>query len=233
MSKGVKKGRVPLFRALSKLGLASRTEARIAIESGRVKVHGSIETNPDRLVNPDTAHLEIDGAKAAKSHARVVLFHKPKGVLTTKRDPEGRTTIYDLLPQELAAFHAVGRLDLHTSGLLLLTNDTKFSSYMTDPASRIERVYIVGVEGEVLDSTLERMRAGVMDQGEKLSAEGARILKSSGKESLLELVLTEGKNREIRRLCAALGHEVRSLKRIQYGKYNLGELRSGEWVEES
>jgi 23S rRNA pseudouridine2605 synthase len=233
MSKGVKKGRVPLFRALSKLGLASRTEARIAIESGRVKVHGSIETNPDRSVNPDTAHIEVDGAKAAKSHSRVILFHKPKGVLTTKRDPEGRKTIYDLLPQELAAFHAVGRLDLHTSGLLLLTNDTKFSSYMTDPASRIERVYIVGVEGEVLESALQKMKAGVMDQGENLSAECARILKSSGKESLLELVLTEGKNREIRRLCAALGHEVRSLKRIQYGKYNLGELRSGEWVEES
>ena len=233
MSKSQKKGRVPLFRALSKLGLASRTEARVAIESGRVKVHGSVEKNPERLVNPDTAHIEVDGAKVAKSVTRVILFHKPKGVLTTKRDPEGRKTIYELLPDELASFHAVGRLDMHTSGLLLLTNDTKFSSFMTDPESGIERVYIVGVEGEVLDSTLTKMKAGVMDQGEKLSADGARILKASGKESLIELVLTEGKNREIRRLCAALGHEVRSLKRIQYGKFILGTIKPGEWIEES
>ncbi|MBU6152738.1 MAG: rRNA pseudouridine synthase [Bdellovibrionales bacterium] len=231
MSKSRKKGRVPLFRALSKLGLASRIEARIAIESGRVKVHGSIETNPERAVNPDTAHIQVDGVKAEKSHTRVILFHKPKGVLTTKRDPEGRKTIYDLLPEQFATFHAVGRLDMHTSGLLLLTNDTKFSSFMTDPKSGIERVYIVGVEGEALDSTLQKMKSGVMDQGERLSVEGAKLLKVSGKESLIELVLTEGKNREIRRLCAALGHDVRSLKRIQYGSYFLDSLKTGEWIE--
>lgn len=233
MSKAPKKGRVPLVRALSKLGLASRTEAKLAIEAGRVKVHGSIETNPARLVNPDSAHIEMDGAKVSKSATRVILFHKPRGVLTTKRDPEGRKTIFDLLPTELSTFHAVGRLDMHTSGLLLLTNDTKFSSFMTDPTSGIERIYMVEVEGEVGEATLQKMKSGVMDQGERLFANGATIQKASGKESQLRLVLTEGKNREIRRLCGLLGHEVRSLKRIQYGKYVLGAIKPGEWVEES
>jgi 23S rRNA pseudouridine2605 synthase len=231
MSKAVQKGRVPLTRALSKLGLASRTEARAAIESGRVKVHGSVETNPERLVNPDTAHIVIDGAKAVKSDTRVILFHKPRGVLTTKRDPEGRKTVYDLLPPGFQGFHPVGRLDMHTSGLLILTNDTKFSSFMTDPENGVPRTYLAGVDGEVAGSTLERMREGVQDDGEILSAKQVRILKASGKESLLEMVLTGGKYREIRRMCLALGHEVRSLKRIRYGNFSLDGLKPGEWAE--
>jgi len=182
-------------------------------------------------VNPDTAHIEIDGHKAEKERSRVILFYKPKGVVTTKRDPEGRKTIYDVLPEALHSFHAVGRLDMHTTGLLLLTNDTRLSSHLTDPRNGIKRTYVVGVEGEVTEAVLTQMKSGILDQGERLCAESARILKSSGKESLLELVLTEGKNREIRRLCLALGHEVRSLMRIQFGDYELGTLGSGEWKE--
>ena len=102
-------GRVPLERALSKLGFASRTEARAEIEKGNVKVHGVVETNPSRLVNPDTAHIEVGGVKARKNETRLIAFHKPKNTLTTKRDPEGRPTIYDFLPKELHSFHAVGR----------------------------------------------------------------------------------------------------------------------------
>ena len=101
-------GRVPLCRALSKLGKASREEAKALILEGKVKVHGSVERNPDRMVNPDRAHIEISGTKATKEKPRLILFHKPTGYLTTKRDPEGRPTIYDLLPEEFRSFHPVG-----------------------------------------------------------------------------------------------------------------------------
>ena len=231
MSKQGQKGRVSLDRALSKLGMSSRTEAKALIEGGRVRVHGSIEKNPARMVNPDTAHIEIDGKKAEKSGTRLIIFHKPKGVLTTKRDPEGRKTIYDVLPLELHGLHPVGRLDQHTSGLLLLTNNTRLSSDLTDPKNRILRIYLAGVQGEVTDSTLEKMTSGIRDGGELLKAERAQVLKRSGKESLIELGLTEGKYREVRRLCMALGHEVRSLKRIRFGEYVLGDLKPGDWVD--
>ncbi len=225
------KGRVTLDRAISKLGLGSRVEAQAWIEAGRVKVHGSVETNKARLVNPDTAHIEIDGAKASKSESKIYLFHKPKGVVTTKRDPEGRKTIYDLLPDSLQSFHPVGRLDMHTTGLLLLTNDTRISSYLTDPKNEVPRVYLVGVKGEVIESVVKKMEAGVEDLGELLRAQSAKVLKASGRESLLRLELTEGKNREIRRLCLCLGHEVISLKRTSFGPYELADLEPGKVIE--
>ncbi len=226
------KGRVSLERALSKLGICSRTEAREWIELGRVKVHGSVERDPVRQVNPDTAHIEVDGLKAIRDVERLILLHKPTGVLTTKRDPEGRPTIYNLLPPEFHSFHPVGRLDLHTSGLLLLTNLTRLSSFLTDPVQAVPRIYIVGVEGRVLEEELGKMEAGIEDQGEILKAQLATLLKASGKESLLRLELVEGKNREVRRLCAGLGHEVRSLKRVSFGPFELGELAPGSWREE-
>ncbi len=224
-------GRVPLERALSKLGYSSRTEAKALIEGGRVKVHGSLEKDPRRMVNPENAHIEVDGQKTKKAESRLFLFHKPKGVVTTKRDPEGRKTIYDLLPPELHSFHPVGRLDMHTTGLLLLTNDTRLSSFLTDPESGIPRCYVVEVRGEVTDESCLKMEAGVEDEGEVLKAISAEILKRSGRETRLKLVLTEGKNREIRRLCLSLGHEVSTLKRISFGDHELGELGPGEFRE--
>ena len=224
-----KKGRVPLERALSKLGLFSRAEAAQMIASGLVKVHGTIETNPLRMVNPDSAHIEIQGKKAARSDTLLVIFHKPKGVVTTKRDPEGRKTIYDFLPDEYQNLHAVGRLDMHTTGLLLLTNDTKLSHFLTDPENEVPRIYIAKITGELSGDSIAKMSAGVLDEGELLQADEVKIIKASGKESTLELTLTQGKNREIRRLCLALGHEVVGLKRIRYGVHELGELQPGEY----
>jgi 23S rRNA pseudouridine2605 synthase len=225
------KGRVPLERALSKLGLYSRVEAAKLITSGLVKVHGAIETNPARMVNPDTAHIEVQGKKAERPETLFILFHKPKGVVTTKRDPEGRKTIYDLLPEALHSLHAVGRLDMHTTGLLLLTNDSKISNFLTDPKNGIPRIYIVKVKGEVGSDAIAKMREGILDEGELLKADAIQTLKISGKESSLELTLSGGKNREIRRLCLALGHEVISLKRIRYGDHELADLAPGEFKE--
>ena len=229
--KKLQKGRVSLERALSKLGLASRGEAKELIQAGRVKVHGSVEKNPARQVNPDTAHVEVDGAKVTRAQKRLILFHKPKGVITTKSDPEGRKTIYDCLPAEFKTFHPVGRLDMNTTGLLLLTNDTKTSSFLTDPNNKIPRVYIAQVRGEMKDETAQKMKIGVKDQGELLRAEEVKILKQSAKESKIELVLFEGKNREVRRLCLSFGHEVSALKRVSFGPYSLGDLGLGAFTE--
>jgi 23S rRNA pseudouridine2605 synthase len=225
------KGRVSLERALSKLGLASRNEARDLIEAGRVKVHGSLERDPERTVNPDTAHIEIDGSKAVRGSERLILFHKPAGVLTTKRDPEGRKTIYDVLPAELHALHPVGRLDQHTSGLLLLTNLTRVSNFLTDPGNGIPRVYLVEVRGEVTPDEVRAMEAGVEDEGERLRAAQVHIEKASGRESRIRIELRQGKYREVRRLCLHFGHEVTALKRLSFGPFELGELPPGAWVE--
>lgn len=216
-------GRVPLNRALSKLGLASRVEATALIEAGRVKVHGKIETDPNRLVNPNQAHIQIDQKKAIKEPRIVILFHKPKGVLTTKRDPEGRRTVYELLPPEFLNLHCVGRLDLHTTGLLLLTNDTQFSAELTDPKNRIPRTYLVTVEGRWTEDDSREVERGPWE------TESVRAMKVSGKESLVEITLLEGKNREVRRLAESLGHPVRKLKRIRFGDYHLGDLAVGKF----
>jgi 23S rRNA pseudouridine2605 synthase len=223
-----KTGRVPLHRALSKLGKASREEAKVLILSGKIKVHGSVETNPDRMVNPDRAHIEISGEKAEKESPRLILFHKPAGFLTTKRDPEGRPTIYDLLPDEFRSFHPVGRLDQHTSGLLLLTNNTRLSNFLTDPENQISRCYIVQVRGQLDKSDWSKMQSGVVESGETLKCSEVHLIKESKKESTYKVILKEGKYREIRRLFEFFGCEVSKLKRIEFGALTLGELKVGQ-----
>ena len=221
-------GRVPLYRALSKLGKASREEAKALIVAGKVKVHGVVETNPSRMINPDRAHIEISGLKATKDAPRLILFHKPSGYLTTKRDPEGRPTIYDLLPEELYSFHAVGRLDQHTSGLLLMTISTKISHFLTDPTNQIPRTYIAQVKGLVTEEEMRQMKKGIIDNDEPLRFHDVKLLKSSQRESKLEVILTEGKYREIRRMCAHFSHEVVRLKRIELGELKLGGIQELE-----
>jgi len=219
-----------LERALSKLGLASRTVARAWIEAGRVRVNGDIRRHPLYPVNPERARIEIDGERAISEASRVFLLHKPRGVVTTRSDEKGRPTVFSLLKSEPGLnLHAVGRLDLATSGLLILTNDTRLSSWLTDPSNQVSRVYLVSVRGEVTPETLSRMEKGleVGDERERLVADRASLRKASGRESHLTLELKEGKNREIRRMCEALGHEVTRLKRVSFGGLELGELAPG------
>ncbi len=226
----LKLGKVKLERALSKRGLASRTQARALIEAGKVIVNGIKRLDPGFFVNPDTAKFEIEGEKATAFQWRALILNKPKNTVTTRSDEKGRKTIFDLLSRDEQALklHAVGRLDYATTGLLILTNDTKFSSYLTDPENEIPRTYIVTVRGEVVAESASRAQKGIQDEGETLKANRVKILKASGRESLLEVELLEGKNREIRRLFLALGHEVIALKRISYGDIHLGDLGSGK-----
>jgi 23S rRNA pseudouridine2605 synthase len=152
-------------------------------------------------------------------------------VITTHSDEKGRKTIFDVLTADLGYMHAVGRLDQATSGLLLLTNDSTLSNRLTDPTHKVMRIYLVSVRGEFTEVQAAEAVAGVVDGGEPLQCHTVKIQKSSGRESHLEVVLIQGKNREIRRLFQALGHEVTRLRRIQYGPFKLDDLPSGGWRE--
>jgi 23S rRNA pseudouridine2605 synthase len=222
-------GTVPLERALSKLGVASRTESRGWILAGRVSVAGVVVRDPLRPVVPERAGLAVDGVAVVRQARVVVALHKPRGVVTTRRDPQGRTTVHDLLTGLSERVEAVGRLDWATSGLLLLTNDSRLAARLTDPASGVVRSYVVLVRGEVTPQEVARLTGGLRDGDDWLAAEHVELRKASGRESTLVVQLTEGKNREIRRLCAAVGHEVVRLKRIAYGPIALADLAPGQW----
>jgi 23S rRNA pseudouridine2605 synthase len=222
---------VPLVRALSKLGLASRTDAVRLVTEARVQVDGRRVTDPGLAVIPERIRVSIDGQATARTAALTIAFHKPRGVVTTSRDPEGRPTIYDFLQGVPVRVVPVGRLDWATSGLLLLTSDTRLADTLTTPATGVPRVYLATVRGRVEDTTLSRLRHGIEEGGEWLRPDQVEAIKCSGRESLLRLTLTEGRNREVRRLCAAVGHEVTQLRRVQFGAIALGTLPAGQWRE--
>lgn len=226
-------GTVSLERALSKLGIASRTEARRWIEAGRIRVDGRLATDPLAPVAPERARIEVDGQPAGRAAPVTILLHKPRGVVTTRSDPEGRPTVYSCLEGLDAYVAPVGRLDAATSGLLLLTNDTRLADWLTDPANGVPRVYLATVEGELSDATARRLEEGIEDRGEHLAARSVQIRKRSKRETHLVIELTEGKNREIRRMLAAVRHEVTRLKRVSIGKLELGDLEPGRWREVS
>ncbi len=222
-------GKVPLERALSKLGAASRSQTREWALKGRLQVNGRTVRDPQYMVSPEKDKFTVDGKPMQKDSWQAIMLNKPKAVVTTASDEKGRRTVYDLLPPELRNLHPMGRLDLATTGLLILTNDTRLSSYLTDPANAILRTYIVTVAGEVTGPELAKAAAGITDAGELLKPAGITLRKASGRESHLTVELTEGKNREIRRLFSAIGHEVTSLKRVAFGPLQLGALEPGQF----
>lgn len=235
------KGRVSLERAMSKLGLASRSEARALIARGRVRIAGRMVRDAQAPVVPELAKITIEGRPAARAPWRTILFHKPRGVVTTRRDPEGRATIYDAAREAgvtgLPALKPVGRLDLATSGLLLLTTDTRLADWLTNPANGVLRRYVVTARGEITDDDADRIKLGVdvpiSGETEHIGAVRVEVLKRSQRETHLVIELTEGRNREVRRLIEACGSEVLRLKRIGFGGLQLGHLRPGEWREVS
>jgi len=177
-------------------------------------------------------------ARSAPSATRVVLFHKPRGTVTTRRDPEGRRTVFDVLGDAARGLVAVGRLDLASTGLLIFTNDTQLANRLTDPAQRIPRRYVVTVRGRVTPETARQIEAGMTlpsatrgARSERLSASRVEILKASNRETHLIVELVEGKNRELRRLFAAVGHEPTRIHRISFGEYELGDLQPGQWLD--
>ena len=219
----------PLNRALSKLGVLSRAQATVAIRAGRVRVGGRVVRDPLAPVVPGRARIEIDGHVAARQAWRTIVFHKPRGVVTTRRDPQGRPTIYDVLGSAGQGLVAVGRLDLATSGLMVLTTDTGLADWSADPAHEVPRVSVVTVRGKVEEAEIDRLTRGIGEGRDRLRAAAITVRKSSSRESHLTVELREGKNREVRRLFAAIGHEVTRLKRVRLGGLDLGAIKAGEW----
>ena len=199
------------------------------ILDGRVSVNGRIVSDPAYPGRPEAARIAIDGKHAASASWRTIALNKPRGVVTTRRDPEGRPTVFDVLGDEAGALIAIGRLDLATTGLLILTSDTQLANRLTDPVSKVIRTYVVTVRGWLSDDSVDRMREGL----DGLRVVSVRVRKRSRRETHLIVELDEGKNREIRRLCTACGHEVTGLKRIAFGGLTLGDLRPGQWREVS
>ena len=196
-----------------------------------MKIDGRIVRDPRREVVPERTRIQVDGKTQAKHPWRAIVFHKPRGVVTTARDPQGRRTIYDVIGDEAQGLIAVGRLDLATSGLLILTNDTQLANRITDPDNAVPRVYLVSVRGAVTAEQAALMETGVISRSERLRADAVVVRKASGRESHLTIELREGQNREVRRLCEAVGHEVTRLKRIRFGSVELGSLPVGAWRE--
>jgi len=226
-------GRVPLARALSKLALASRSDARQLILAGRVRIDGRIVTDPVHPVVPERVTVTIDDEPRVRGPRRIVVFHKPRGVVTSRRDPQGRRTVFDVLGAAGAGMVAVGRLDLASTGLLIFTNDTRLAHTLTDPARAMLRRYVVTVRGAITSAEVARIAGGIeavdeRGEPERLSA-AVVVRKVSARETHLLVDLVEGRNREIRRLFDAVGHEVTRLHRVQYGAFELGPLAAGAW----
>ncbi len=188
-------GTVSLERALSKLGMASRSEARAMIGGGRVIVDGHVARDPSLAVVPERVRIAIDGEARAAADTLTVLLHKPRGVVTTRRDPEGRPTAYDLVRDAGPHLQAIGRLDLASSGLLLFTTDTRLSAALTDPACAVPRVYVVTVRGAVDDAALAVVRGGIAIDGVSVAPRLVTRRKRSGRETHLIVELVEGRNR--------------------------------------
>jgi 23S rRNA pseudouridine2605 synthase len=219
-----------LDRVLSRFGLASRTTAREAILAGRVKVNGRVVRDPDRWTDPREAAIHLDGNRLRPARKIYWLFYKPKGVITSHGDPEGRKTIYDCLKPDAPWVSPVGRLDKDTSGLILLTNDTDFANQVTDPASQVPKTYLVKANTLVSDELIDRLTHGLeIKRGEWAQPKSVRRIEDRGKYSRLEIVLTEGKNREVRRLLEAVGLKVLKLVRTRIGPCTLEGLQVGQW----
>jgi 23S rRNA pseudouridine2605 synthase len=248
-------GAVSLARALSKFGVCSRREAERRITEGRVRVNGVVERAASRWIVPTRDRVVVDGRRVASESERIVLaFHKPVGVVTTRSDPAGRPTVYDALGDlgRLAPAGSspvprwvfpVGRLDRDTSGLLVLTNDHRLGEQLTSPDHHVPKSYHARVRGVPDAEALRALREGLtLDDGTRTRPAKVRVLgtprtrpglgSGSGEASTwLEIVLTEGKNRQVRRMGAAVGHEVLELVRVRVGRLDLGGLGPGEWRE--
>ena len=218
-----------LERVLSKAGIGSRVEARSWIHAGRVKVNGTLIRNPDHWVDMERDRVQFDGKPLAARERIYLLLYKPTGYLTTYKDPEGRPTVYDLVAGVGTFLSPVGRLDLDTSGLLLMTNDNQFAERVTNPDSHVPKTYLVKASVLVTDEQLQRLRDGIeLSDGPTRPATVTR-LRDSARFTHFEITLTEGRNRQVRRMVEALGARVLKLVRVRIGSIAIGPLPIGTW----
>jgi 23S rRNA pseudouridine2605 synthase len=229
MAQTVDKERIAKF--LARAGVASRRESERLIEAGRVTLNGVAVTHPATLVGTNDA-LAVDGkAVAALEQSKIWRYHKPAGLVTTARDPQGRPTVFAALPKTLPRLISVGRLDINTEGLLLLTNDGKLARYLEHPAQGVSRTYRIRAHGNVDETAIARLVKGVTVDGVHYRPAEATLDRRQGSNCWLTMTLREGKNREIKKLLEQLGLRVTRLIRIRYGPFQLGKLAQGA-VEE-
>jgi len=218
-----------LDRVLSRAGLGSRTEAKRWIADGRVAVNGKKTLTPDAWVDSTRDRVTFDGKPLRAARKLYLLLYKPKGYLTTYKDPEGRPTIYDLLKDLSEWVFPAGRLDQDSSGLLLVTNDTAFGDYVTDPASHVPKTYLVKASELLSDERIQRLRDGIqLSDGPTRPAEVKRM-RDSARFTFLEITLTEGRNRQVRRMVEAVGAKVLKLVRTQIGGIEIAGLEIGKY----
>lgn len=218
-----------LERVLSKAGLGSRVDARRWIRAGRVTVNGRLTRDPDQWVDLKRDRVRFDDEPVVARERTYVLLYKPAGYVTTYRDPAGRPTVYDLIGDVGTFVSPVGRLDLDTSGLLLLTNDTQFAERVTNPASHVPKTYLVKASTRLTDDQLQQLRDGItLADGPTRPARVTRV-RDSAKYTHFEIVLTEGRNRQVRRMVEALDAHVLKLVRVKIGAIGIGALAIGRW----
>jgi 23S rRNA pseudouridine2605 synthase len=221
--------RTGLARALSKLGFCSRSQAWELIQAGRVRLNGRVEHDPEKPVWLARDRVAVDGQGVTEEAKRFLMLNKPRGLVTTSSDEQGRETVLKCLPG-LRVF-PVGRLDMASEGLLLFTNDTAWAARITDPASHLDKTYHVQVACVADEALAQQLIQGANVEGDFLAVKAARVLRHGAKNSWLEIVLDEGKNRHLRRLLAALGVEVLRLIRVAIGPLPLGNLGKGQHRE--
>ena len=217
-----------LQRLLASAGFGSRRQCEDLIETGRVAVDGQVITKLGTSVDPDVNKVHVDGILLKKQKLVYYAVNKPVGVVTTNRDPHGRPRVVDLVPPSERVF-PVGRLDRNSEGLILLTNDGELAQRLTHPKFGVRKVYRVTVAGKVGTETMKQMRKGIYIAEGFVKVEGAKLLKSRARSTEMEIVLREGKNREIRRILARLGHKVQNLRRIAVGPLRLGDVPPGAY----
>lgn len=219
---------VSLPRALSKLGYCSRTDALALIEAGRVRVNGKPARSANQRVDIARAAISVDDGKVIARDKIYLMLNKPRGLVTTRRDPQQRGTVYDCVPDALPFLAPVGRLDRASEGLLFLTNDTQWAERLMNPASGVTKTYHVKIDAAADASFMARLASPIEEGGDILRALSVRLLRTSSQSSWIEIVLTEGRNRQVRRMVAACGANVLRLVRVAIDGVSLGSLAKGQ-----
>ena len=220
---------VRLQKFLADAGIASRRACEQIILEGRVAVNGQPAKLLGTKVDPDHDQMTVDGKPVRIQRKLYLVLHKPKGCVCSRKDEHDRPTVYDLLPKEWAGVYSVGRLDYGSEGLLFLTNDGEFALRLTHPRYGVRKRYVATVEGKVTEEMLRKFTSGIEVDGEQLKAERGWLVTATKAQSVVELELAEGKNREVRRLFESQGLVVMRLARVQIGKIKLCELKPGKW----
>jgi len=220
---------VRLQKFLADAGVASRRAGEQFILSGRVAVNGQIVRELGSKVDAERDQVTVDGQAVQAQKLVYIALNKPAGCVCSRKDEQGRPTIYEWIPREWRTVQTVGRLDFNSEGLIFLTNDGQFALCLTHPRYGVRKKYLATVEGEVTPAMLELFQRGVFYEGERLKALSAKLVSGTRARSVVELELGEGKNREVRRLFESQAVTVKKLQRTQIGKIKLGELKPGKW----